>query len=89
MHVLIEVSRILEETIAHHVAWLLKFGLSRWDLPTEEKKKQTKKNPNENQANLKVIIPVPQILALSGTNKEYTILGAVQHNFKQQFSYQY
>jgi hypothetical protein len=31
-------------------------------------------NPNENQANLKVIIPVPQILALSGTNKEYTIL---------------
>ncbi|WP_397600037.1 hypothetical protein [Silvanigrella sp.] len=31
-------------------------------------------NPNENQASLKVIIPVPQIMALSGTSKEYTIL---------------
>ena len=27
----------------HHMAWLLKFGLSHRDLPTEEKKKQTKK----------------------------------------------
>ena len=42
MHVLIEVSRILEGADAHHVAWSLKFEFSfpRWDLevPTEEKK---------------------------------------------------
>ena len=46
MHVLIEVSRILEGTSAHHVEWSLKFGLSRWDLPTEEK---TKTNKEKNQ----------------------------------------
>ena len=50
MHVLIEVSRILEGTSAHHVAWLLNFGLSHRDLPTEEKKQTNKeKNPKENQ----------------------------------------
>ena len=43
MHVLIEVSRILEGTSAHHVEWSLKFGLSRRDLPLKRKKKQTKK----------------------------------------------
>ena len=42
MHVLIEVSRILEGTSAHHVEWSLKFGLSRRDLSTEEKKKTNK-----------------------------------------------
>ena len=44
MHVLIEVSRILADTSALHVAWSLKLGLSRRDLPTEERK-----NPKENQ----------------------------------------
>ena len=43
IHVLIEVSRILEGTSAHHVEWSLKFGLSRRDLPLKRKKKQTKK----------------------------------------------
>ena len=42
MHVLIEVSRILEGTSAHHVELSLKFGLFRRDLPTEEKKKTNK-----------------------------------------------
>ena len=42
MHVLIEVSRILEGTSAHHMEWSLKFGLSRRDLPTEEEKKTNK-----------------------------------------------
>jgi len=45
MHVLIEVSRILEGTSAHHVEWSLKFGLSRRDLPLKRKKnKQRKKS---------------------------------------------
>ena len=43
MHVLIEVSRILEGASVHHVAWSLKFGCSHRDLLTEEKEKQTKK----------------------------------------------
>ena len=34
--------RHLEGTSAHHVAWLLKFGLSHWDLLTEEKNKTNK-----------------------------------------------
>ena len=42
MHVLIEVSRILEGTSAHHVEWSLKFGLSRRDLPLKRKKKTNK-----------------------------------------------
>ena len=49
MHVLIEVSRSLEGTSAHHVEWSLKFGLSRRDLLTEEKKNKQRKNPKENQ----------------------------------------
>ena len=36
MHVLIEVSRILEGAGAHHVAWSLKFGFPRRDLLTEK-----------------------------------------------------
>ena len=39
MHVLIEVSRILEGAPASHVACSLKFGSPRQDLPTEEEKK--------------------------------------------------
>ena len=49
MYVLIEVSRILEGTSAHHVEWSLKFGLSRRDLPLKRKKKKQRKNPKENQ----------------------------------------
>ena len=44
MHVLIEVSRILEGAGAHHVAWSLKFGFPHWDLPTEEKKIKQRKS---------------------------------------------
>jgi len=43
MHMLIEVSRILEGAGARHVACSLKFGCPHRDLPTEEKKQQPKK----------------------------------------------
>jgi hypothetical protein len=49
MHMLIEVSRILEGAGARHVACSLKFGCPHRDLPTEEKKKQQRKYPKENQ----------------------------------------
>ena len=44
MHVLIEVSRILEGAGAHHVAWSLKFGFPHRDLPMEEKKIKQRKS---------------------------------------------
>ena len=44
MHMLIEVSRILEGAGACHVACSLKFGSPHRDLLTEEKKKTTKEN---------------------------------------------
>ena len=43
MHVLIEVSSFLEGAGAPHVAWSLKFGFPRRDLPTEEKKIKQRK----------------------------------------------
>ena len=43
MHVLIEVSRILEGANVNHMACSLKFSSSHWDLPTEAKEKQAKK----------------------------------------------
>jgi hypothetical protein len=43
MHMLIEVSRILEGAGAHHVAWSLKFGFPHQDLLTEEKKIKQRK----------------------------------------------
>ena len=49
MHMLIEVSRILEGAGACHVACSLKFGSPHRDLLTEEKKKQQRKYPKENQ----------------------------------------
>ena len=48
MHTLIEASLILEGTIAHHMAWSLKFSFSHRDILTEEKNKQnTNKNTKE------------------------------------------
>jgi len=49
MHVLIEVSRILEGAGAHHVAWSLKFGFPRRDLLTEEKKIKQRKSRMKKQ----------------------------------------